>query len=155
MHPFLRDACSAAVPRDYSPPRLSGPLGTFRPERLLRARIEGTPMRWPNLVARFEGWFAEAVTRNEPELAEQFATIVHAFAQAEGQGSRGLHILFDELELGEIAKLEVRELFQDRPVDLHDLAAEFADLFREIGLWPSDEPGCRELPPAYAQARRW
>lgn len=52
-------------------------------------------------------------------------------------------------ELGELARREARELEAEEPVDLAGLAAEFEDLFRDQGLWPTDKPGCSELAPAY------
>ncbi len=106
--------------------------------------IPGEWMRWPNLSSRFQRWFAEAVARGDYPLAESFAAMVAALEAAQAHPSLGIKALFDDLDLAELAKSEVRELAAEPRVDLHAVAADLEGLFREFGLWPDEGHECRE-----------
>lgn len=89
---YSQDSCPPLY-RGYSLRRCLVPLLRFT--RLLRSLTKEILVRWPNLVARFEQWFAAAAAGGEPELAERFVIIAQALSDAEHGGSPGLQVLFD------------------------------------------------------------
>ncbi len=91
------------------------------------------------LVAK---WSSE--TREDYSLAEKFASIAAALEAAQVHPSLGIKVLFDNLELAELAKSEVRKLATEPSVDLHAVAADLEGLFRDVGLWPGEGSDCRE-----------
>lgn len=106
-------------------------------------------MRWPNLLARFSGWFADAIALGDYALASRFATIALHIRAAE-RASGSIHTVLDELDQGELARRDARVLFSEPHPPLRELADDFEEMFAELGHWGhAGEDTCGEAAAAY------
>ena len=100
-------------------------------------------MRWPNLCGRFAMFFGDAVAEGDRDLAEALARVAFGILSAESDPPLGLEELFDYLDLGELAKLEVRDLRLEPPceVNLGQMANRFLEMLAENGFGDVEESG--------------
>lgn len=105
-------------------------------------------MRWQNLLARFSGWFADAIVLGDYALASRFASIALRIRQAE-HAPGNLHILLDELDRGELARRDARGIFPEPSPPLHELADDFEEMFAELGQWDDTGDACGETAAVY------
>lgn len=105
-------------------------------------------MRWPAVLGRFQGLFAEAVEWGEDVAAEGFAEIAFEVRRLGDDRVCAIHDLLDYLEMGELARIEMRSLESSHREQLAAIANDYVEMFREHAARHGRQD-CKELAVPY------
>jgi len=108
-------------------------------------------VRWFSLGMLLARWFGQAIIEGRDDLAGRIAAVSLGLSRVDQGAPPGLHQFLDEVELGELARLEMPD---EPPASLEKvelLVADLIEVLRENELWP--HPGeSREATIPYGQS---